>query len=120
MHENGWFAIDTSSKKLDAKFEELAEDNSDDTATYSNGGLVENFVKKDVEKENAEKIAKQLDEIILTIKVKAGDNGKIFGGVTSKEISEELKKQNNIEVDKKKIVLAENIKKNTSIDRRFI
>lgn len=66
--------------------------------------------KKDVEKENAEKIAKKLEDIILTIKVKAGDNGKIFGGVTSKEISEELKKQNNIEIDKKKIVLAENIK----------
>ena len=66
--------------------------------------------KKDVEKENAEKVANKLEDIILTIKVKAGDNGKIFGGVTSKEISEELKKQNNIEIDKKKIVLAENIK----------
>lgn len=42
---------DTSSKKLDAKFEELAEDNSDDTATYSNGGLIENFTKKDVVEE---------------------------------------------------------------------
>jgi len=39
---------DTSSKKLDSKFEELAEDNSDDTATYSNGGLIEEFSKKDV------------------------------------------------------------------------
>jgi len=39
---------DTSSKKLDSKFEELAEDNSDDTATYSNGGLIEDFSKKDV------------------------------------------------------------------------
>ena len=42
---------DTSSKKLDAKFEELAEDNSDDTATYSNGGLIEDFGKKDVVEE---------------------------------------------------------------------
>ena len=39
----------TSEKKLDKKFEELAEKNSDDTGTYSNGGLVENFVKKDVD-----------------------------------------------------------------------
>ena len=39
---------ETSSKKLDKKFEELAEDNSDDTATYSKGGLIENFSKKDV------------------------------------------------------------------------
>ena len=39
---------DTSSKDLDSKFEELAEDNSDDTATYSKGGLIEDFAKKDV------------------------------------------------------------------------
>ncbi|MBO5349063.1 MAG: 50S ribosomal protein L9 [Clostridia bacterium] len=72
--------------------------------------------KKDVEKENAQKIAKQLDDITLSIKVKAGENGKIFGGVTSKEISEELKKQYKIEVDKKKIVLNENIKNIGSFD----
>ena len=41
----------TSSKKLDSKFEELAEDNSDDTETYSNGGLIEDFSKKDVVEE---------------------------------------------------------------------
>ena len=42
---------ETSSKKLDSKFEELAEDNSDDTATYSNGGLIEDFAKADVQEE---------------------------------------------------------------------
>ena len=72
--------------------------------------------KKDVDKENAQKIAKQLDTITLSIKVKAGENGKIFGGVTSKEISEELKKQYKIDVDKKKIVLSENIKNIGSFD----
>ena len=35
----------TDKKKLDKKFEELAENNSDDTATYSNGGLIEDFTK---------------------------------------------------------------------------
>lgn len=39
----------TDSKKLDKKFEELAEKNSDDTGTYANGGLVENFKKAEVE-----------------------------------------------------------------------
>ena len=72
--------------------------------------------KKDVNKENAEKIAKKLDDITLTIKVKAGENGKIFGGVTSKEISEELKKQYKIDIDKKKIILNENIKNFGSFD----
>ena len=66
--------------------------------------------KRNVEKENAEKTAEELKEITLTIKVKAGDNGKIFGGVTAKEISENLKQQYNINIDKKKIVLNENIK----------
>lgn len=72
--------------------------------------------KKDVDKENAQNIAKELDKITLTIAVKAGENGKIFGGVTSKEISEELNKQYKIVVDKKKIVLSENIKNIGSFD----
>ena len=66
--------------------------------------------KKDLEKAKAIEIANKLKEIVLKIEVKAGDNGKIFGGVTSKEISENLKTQYNIDVDKKKIVLKETIK----------
>ena len=66
--------------------------------------------KKSVEKEEASKLAQKLKDITLKIQVKAGENGKIFGGVTSKEISENLKAQYNIEVDKKKIVLSETIK----------
>ncbi len=69
-----------------------------------------NKFKKQNEKNEAEKLAEQLKEIILVIKVKAGENGKIFGGVTSKEISENLKKQHKIEIDKKKIELKETIK----------
>ena len=44
------------------------------------------------------------------MKVKAGENGKIFGGVSSKDIAQELSKQYHIEVDKKKIDLKETIK----------
>lgn len=66
--------------------------------------------KKDLEKANAIEIANKLKDITLKIQVKAGDNGKIFGGVTSKEISENLKVQFNIDIDKKKIVLKETIK----------
>ncbi len=66
--------------------------------------------KRDIEKEKAEEIAKKFEDIIVNIKVKAGDNGRIFGGVTSKEISENLKAQYKIDVDKKKIVLNETIK----------
>lgn len=66
--------------------------------------------KKGVEKEEASNLANKLKEITLQIKVKAGENGKIFGGVTSKEISENLKEQYQMEIDKKKIILSENIK----------
>lgn len=69
-----------------------------------------NQFKRDTEKKEAEAIAAKLSKIILKIKVKAGENGKIFGGVTSKEISEGLKREYSIDVDKKKIILNETIK----------
>ena len=66
--------------------------------------------QKNQEKEEAMKIADKLSKILLKIKVKAGENGKIFGGVSSKDIAQELSKQYSIEVDKKKIDLKETIK----------
>lgn len=65
--------------------------------------------KKDVEKEEARKIADKLTKIKLTFKVKTGTNGKIFGGVSTKEIAEKLEEKG-IKVDKKKIELKESIK----------
>ena len=69
-----------------------------------------NQFRKDTEKKQAEEIAKKLKVIMLKIKVRAGENGKIFGGVTSKEISDGLKRDYNIDIDKKKILLNETIK----------
>ena len=69
-----------------------------------------NAYKKNQELENAKSIANKLNETTLKIKAKVGENGKLFGGITSKEISEHLKKDFNIDIDKKKIVLNENIK----------
>ncbi len=66
--------------------------------------------KKDVEKQAAEELAKKIKGIILKIKVKSGENGKIFGSVTSKEISDNLKIQYNFNIDKKKIELKDTIK----------
>ena len=66
--------------------------------------------KKNQEREEALKNAEKIKSITLTIKVKAGENGKIFGGVTPKEIAESLNTQYKIEVDKKKIVIPETIK----------
>ena len=66
--------------------------------------------KKSEEKKNAEEMKEKLSKIVLKINVKAGENGKIFGGVTAKEISEQLKKQSNYNIDKKKIDVKETIK----------
>ena len=69
-----------------------------------------NNYKKEQEKEEAKRIAEKLSKILLKVQVKAGENGKIFGGVSAKEISELLKKNYQIEIDKKKIELKETIK----------
>lgn len=66
--------------------------------------------KKQEEKKEAEQIKEKLEKIRLDIKVKSGENGKIFGGVTSKEISDVLKDKYSINIDKKKIELKETIK----------
>lgn len=66
--------------------------------------------KKDLEIEDAKKIAKKIEELTLNLSVKVGENGKAFGGVTSKEIAEELGKQYKIVIDKKKVNLKETIK----------
>ncbi|SKA97523.1 LSU ribosomal protein L9P [Caloramator quimbayensis] len=66
--------------------------------------------KKSQELQEAKEIAKKLSEVVLTLKVKTGENGKLFGSITSKDISEALKNQYGYDIDKKKIVLDEAIK----------
>ena len=51
-----------------------------------------------------------LQSKVIVIKAKSGASGKLFGSVTSKEISEALNSQHGIEIDKRKIVLDEPIK----------
>lgn len=66
--------------------------------------------KKELEKEEAKQVAKKIEGILLKLPVKSGENGKIFGSITSKEIADNLEKQYKIKVDKKKIALSEPIK----------
>ncbi|MCR2044372.1 50S ribosomal protein L9 [Anaerosalibacter massiliensis] len=66
--------------------------------------------KKKEEYNEALKLKKKLDENSVEIKGKAGEGGKLFGSITSKDISAALKKQYNIKIDKRKIDLNENIK----------
>ena len=62
------------------------------------------------EKAEAEENAKKLGAIQVKIAAKAGSNGKLFGSVTSQEISDALKAQHGIEIEKNKIVQPEPIK----------
>ncbi len=69
-----------------------------------------NSARKERDLKESKRLAEELKTKMLTISVKAGSNGKLFGGVTSKEISEALKKQLNVDVDKKKVLLNDVIK----------
>lgn len=66
--------------------------------------------KKQKELEQAKELAKRLSDIKVTLKAKAGENGKLFGSITSKEIAERLKSEYHIDIDKRKIQLQEAIK----------
>ena len=68
------------------------------------------------EKEQARAYAKQLGASVVKVRAKGGENGKLFGSVTSKEISEALKEQHGITLEKNRIVLEENIKSFGSYD----
>ena len=61
------------------------------------------------EKAQAEESAKRLAEVNVTIKARAGQGGKLFGAVTSQEISDALKEQFGLVIEKNKIVQAEPI-----------
>ena len=62
------------------------------------------------QKAEAEEISKKLKDCPVKLTAKAGNGGKLFGAVTTKEISEGLKKQHNIDIPKQKLVLDEPIK----------
>lgn len=64
---------------------------------------------KMLEKQSAEQLAKDLNKKTFVVKAKLGDNGRLFGAVTSKEIADSLHGAG-FDVDKKKIVLSSPIK----------
>ena len=62
------------------------------------------------EKAQAEENAKRLEGIQVTISARAGQGGRLFGAITSQEISDALREQHGIEIEKNKIVQSEPIK----------
>ncbi|MBO4266037.1 MAG: 50S ribosomal protein L9 [Lachnospiraceae bacterium] len=59
---------------------------------------------------DAQEFSKEIEKKTVVVKLKAGEGDKPFGSVSSKEIAQEAKTQFDMDIDKKKIVLAEPIK----------
>ncbi|MEG0128424.1 50S ribosomal protein L9 [Clostridium sp.] len=66
--------------------------------------------RKAEELDAAKELAKKISDLTVSLKVKTGDNGKVFGSVTSKDIAEALEKEHGIKVDKKKVDIKDAIK----------
>ena len=62
------------------------------------------------EKTAAKALADKLGTLTVRITASSGGDGRLYGSITSKDIAEKLKEQYNIEIDKRKLVLSENIK----------
>ena len=66
--------------------------------------------RKEQDMKAAEEIKSKLEKITVKITAKAGEGGKLFGSVTTKDIADALKVQHGIDIDKRKIVLDSDIK----------
>ena len=73
--------------------------------------------RKKEELEEAQRLGAELNDKVVKIKVKAGENGKVFGSVTNKEIASALLEQTGIDIDKKKISFDDPIK---MVGRRIV
>ena len=103
-------AINTMNLKEKARRAEEARQKAEAEATVEK--LKEKAKAAQIAKEKAlaEENAKKLGGVQVIIKAKAGNGGRLFGAVTSQEISNALKEQFGIEIEKNKIVQAEPIK----------
>ncbi|MBQ1471951.1 MAG: 50S ribosomal protein L9 [Eubacterium sp.] len=84
-------------------------------ATKGNINTLEKVKAKQAEEEAAAKaaakeLAEKIEKIDVTILTKAGTGGRLFGSITTKEISAELERQHGIKIDKKKMSLESPIK----------
>ena len=83
----------------------LAQEATDANLHILNNKKENERKQKLAEIEAAQKVANELKGKEIKITTKLGENGKLFGAITSKDIASEIKKQFKVEVDKKKIVM---------------
>ena len=65
--------------------------------------------RKAQEADEAKLLASQLAKAEVTIAVKVGEGGKLFGSVSGKDVSEALKKEHGVEIDKRKITITQEV-----------
>ena len=87
-------------------------------ATEATGGNVRNLEKQKAliqekqaqEHTRASELAEKLSSLSVCITTKSGENGRLFGSITSKDVADALKEQHNIDIDKRKFVMEAPIK----------
>tara|TARA_B100001175_G_scaffold143746_1_gene122067 strand:- start:45 stop:491 length:447 start_codon:yes stop_codon:yes gene_type:complete len=82
---------------------------TDDNIQYYNKWIENQKIKEAKNRKNLELLSNQLDKLTLKFELKAGENDKLFGSVTSQMISDELDKKG-YSIDKKEIILDESLK----------
>ena len=88
----------------------LAKEATGQALTELQNEISKNAHEKEIEMQNAQKIFEKINGKTITIIAKAGNNGKLFGAVTSKDISEKINEVYGINILKKKIHLENDIK----------
>lgn len=83
----------------------LAQEATDANLHILNNKVANERKKKLEELEAAQKLAKELKAKEVKVTSKAGDGGKLFGAITSKDVASLIKEQYGVEIDKKKIVM---------------
>ncbi|HIS93023.1 MAG TPA: 50S ribosomal protein L9 [Candidatus Alectryocaccomicrobium excrementavium] len=66
--------------------------------------------RDDVKREQAEQKARELKGKVVVLRLRAGENGRLYGSVTNEQIADALREQHGVEVDKRKIELEEPVK----------
>ena len=88
----------------------LASEANNTNLNILNGKNESEAYRKQVALDEATAQKEKMEKVEVFIKAKAGENGKLFGSITSKDVAEALTMQHHIKIDKKKFVMPDGIK----------
>jgi len=88
----------------------LAKEATNTNINIMNGQNESEAYHQKVALEEAQAQKEKMEQVTVVLTAKAGENGKLFGSITSKDVAEALKMQHHIKLDKKKFVMPDGIK----------